>query len=48
MTLLFILLFCVYLVGLAAVVGAASRAPEGFEDEDGFHTGRSSVRDESA
>jgi hypothetical protein len=34
-----------YCVGLLVVAAAALRAPEGFEDKDGFHTGRKSVSD---
>jgi hypothetical protein len=32
----------IYLVGLLALAGAVWRAPEGFEDDQGFHTGRGS------
>lgn len=38
----------IYLSGLLVLAGAVWRAPEGFEDEDGFHEGRSAVNDESA
>jgi hypothetical protein len=39
---------CLYLAGLLAVATAALRAPEGFEDDDGFHTGRKPSSDEIA
>lgn len=36
-----ILIFAaIYLAGLCVLAGAAWRAPEGFEDEQGFHKGR--------
>lgn len=37
----------VYLTGLLVLAGAVWRAPEGFEDEQGFHEGRGST-DETA
>ncbi|HEY9248064.1 MAG TPA: hypothetical protein VIO38_02985, partial [Rariglobus sp.] len=43
-TLLFIAAF--YFTGLLVLAGAVWRAPEGFEDEQGFHTGRGPVGDE--
>ena len=38
----------IYLTGLLVLAGAVWRAPEGFEDEDGFHEGRNAATDESA
>jgi hypothetical protein len=38
----------IYLSGLLVLAGAVLRAPEGFEDENGFHEGRNAVNDESA
>jgi hypothetical protein len=35
-----------YFTGLLVLAGAVWRAPEGFEDEQGFHTGRGPVGDE--
>ena len=35
----------IYLTGLLVLAGAVKRAPEGFEDDDGFHKGRSLVDD---
>jgi len=40
------ILACVYLAGLLVLAGAVSRAPEGFEDDDGFHEGRHSLTDD--
>jgi hypothetical protein len=37
----------VHLAGLLALVGCALWAPEGYEDEDGFHLGRQPVSLES-
>lgn len=39
---------CIYLAGLLVLAGAVWRAPEGFEDDNGFHTGRDSLTDDSA
>ena len=41
-------LACVYLTGLLVLAGAVSRAPEGFEDDDGFHEGRYPATDDPA
>jgi len=38
----------IHLVGLLVLVRAVWRAPEGFEDADGFHEGRAATTDESA
>jgi len=46
MTLLLTILACVYLIGLLVVAGAVWRAPEGFEDDDGFHEGRHPATDD--
>lgn len=40
------LIACLYLTGLLVLVVALLRAPEGFEDDDGFHTGRRPFEDE--
>ncbi len=39
---------CLYLIGLAVLAWALLRAPEGFEDGEGFHSGRRSLTDESS
>jgi hypothetical protein len=38
----------IYLVGLLILACGVSRAPEGFEDENGFHAGHRSDTDESS
>ena len=38
-----LVLAAIYLTGLLVLAGAVWRAPEGFEDDKGFHTGRNSV-----
>jgi hypothetical protein len=35
----------IYLTGMLVLAGAVWRAPEGFEDEQGFHKGRGSAED---
>jgi len=39
MTFAVMILGCVYLAGLLVLAGAVLRAPEGFEDDEGFHEG---------
>jgi len=41
------ILAVIYLSGLLVLAGAVWRAPEGFEDEQGFHEGRH-VADDTA
>ena len=43
-----LIIVCLYLVGLPIGAGAVSRAPEGFEDDEGFHAGRQPMTDEAA
>ncbi|MET0261298.1 MAG: hypothetical protein ABW223_00255 [Rariglobus sp.] len=38
----------VYVAGLAVLASAVWRAPEGFEDAEGFHAGRDSLTDDPA
>ncbi len=45
---LLLVIAAVYFVGLLALAGAVFRAPEGFEDDNGFHTGRGPLRDDGA
>jgi hypothetical protein len=40
MTFTFVLLGLLYTAGLLVLAGALWRAPEGFEDDAGFHRGR--------
>ena len=37
-----------YLLGLVVLACAAWRAPEGFEDERGFHASRGSLKDDAS
>lgn len=46
MTFAVMILACVYLAGLLVLAGAVLRAPEGFEDDDGFHEGRHPLTDD--
>ncbi len=39
---------CVYLFGLIVLAAALLRAPEGFEDQEGFHAGRGPLTDDPA
>ncbi len=39
---------CVYLFGLIVLAAALFRAPEGFEDKEGFHPGRGPLTDDPA
>jgi cytochrome P450 len=43
-----IILGVVHLAGLTALVYSALRAPEGYEDADGFHLGRQPAPEKSA
>jgi len=39
---------CLYLLGLLVLAVALLRAPEGFEDDEGFHTGERRLPDDPA
>ena len=40
------ILGCFYLLGLIVLIAALLRAPEGFEDQEGFHAGRGPLADD--
>jgi hypothetical protein len=42
-TMLLIAVGLVQLIGLALFLASARQAPEGFQDSDGFHTGRETL-----
>ena len=42
------ILAAIYLTGLLVLAGAVWRAPEGFEDDKGFHKGRTTLPDDVA
>ncbi|CAM2775987.1 hypothetical protein [Rariglobus hedericola] len=46
MLIAFMVIAALYLAGLLVLTGAVMRAPEGFEDEDGFHKGRGPLTDD--
>ncbi len=47
MLIVLLIVAAVYLLGLLVLAGAVWRAPEGFEDERGFHEGRCTAMDDS-
>jgi hypothetical protein len=46
MLILLLIIASIYFGGLLVLAGAVWRAPEGFEDDQGFHEGRAAITDD--
>lgn len=48
MLIILLIIAAVYLVGLVVLTGGVLRAPQGFEDDEGFHEGKDPLVDDRA